>query len=122
MKTYIAFSNFHNNNNDNIIAFGNFNNNNNSNISIIIIITIIIIIIIMKVIIILLLLATFIIIIILLLFLLISKLPKVIYVSPNALNVIFFGFHQRKSASLIKHLISRVFHMANLETNSLIVS
>ena len=118
MKTYIAFSNFHNNNNDNIIAFGNFNNNNNSNISIIIIIIIIII---MKVIIILLLLTTFIIIIILL-FLLISKLPKVIYVSPNALNVIFFGFHQRKSASLIKHLISRVFHMANLETNSLIVS
>ena len=114
-ETYIAFSNFHNNNNDNIIAFGNFNNNNNSNISIILII-------IMKVIIILLLLATFIIIIILLLFLLMLKLPKVIYVSPNALNVIFFGFPQRKSASLIKHLISRVFHMANLETNSLIVS
>ena len=76
----------------------------------------------MKVIIISLLLATIIIIIILLLFLLISKLPKVIYVSPNALNVIFFDFHQRKSASLIKHLISRVFHMANLETSSLIVS
>lgn len=47
----------------------------------------------MKVIIMLLLLATFIIIIIILLvFLLISKLPKVIYVSPNALNVIFLGF------------------------------